>query len=55
MTQALHILWLSPKYRDTYTFEWIDGGCPGSGYKEELPFTGEKKQKSWFVVQSSRV
>lgn len=39
--KAMHILWLSPLYRDNYTFEWVDGTCSGSGYYDELPFTGE--------------
>lgn len=37
--KAMHILWLSPQYRDNYTFEWVDGSCSGSGYTDELPFT----------------
>ncbi|CAN0451773.1 unnamed protein product, partial [Ectocarpus sp. 8 AP-2014] len=38
--KAMHILLLSPKY-DEYTMEWIDGECPGSGYTDKLPITGE--------------
>lgn len=37
--RALHVLWMSPKFRDNYTFEWSDGSCDGSRYKDELPFT----------------
>lgn len=39
--KALHIVWLSPKYRDSVPMDWADDGiCPGSGYTDELPFTG---------------
>ncbi|CAM9998005.1 unnamed protein product, partial [Ectocarpus fasciculatus] len=37
--KALHIVWLSPKYRDSFSMDWADGPCPGSGYTDELPFT----------------
>lgn len=40
-TKALHLLWLSAKYNDVYKFEWVDGLCPGSGFTDELPFSGE--------------
>ncbi|CAN0323954.1 unnamed protein product [Pylaiella littoralis] len=39
--KALHILWLSPKYSETFDFEWVDGSCSGSGYTDKLPFTTE--------------
>lgn len=38
--RALHVLWLSPQYRDTYDFSWVDGTCNGSKYTDELPFSG---------------
>eukprot|EP00904_Undaria_pinnatifida_P001214 jgi/Undpi1/11093/HiC_scaffold_30.g13391.m1 len=37
--RALHALWLSPEYRDTYDFSWVDGDCYGSGLTDNLPFT----------------
>lgn len=39
--KALHVLWMSPKFRDKYTFEWEDGSCNGSKLYDRLPFTGE--------------
>ena len=38
--KALHVLWMSPKYRDAYSFAWIDGSCDGSRLNDPLPFTG---------------
>ena len=38
--KALHVLWMSPKYRDAYSFAWSDGSCDGSKLNDPLPFTG---------------
>lgn len=43
--KAQHILQLSPGYRDTYDFEWVDsGGCDegvsGGKLSDPYPFTG---------------
>lgn len=43
--KAQHILQLSPGYRDTYDFEWVDDGecdegVSGGGLDDVLPFTG---------------
>lgn len=39
--KALHVLWQSPQYRDTYDFTWEGGTCHGSKLNDGLPFTGE--------------
>lgn len=40
--KALHILWLSPHYRNAYSFEWKnDGSCNGANVDDALPFTEE--------------
>lgn len=38
--KALHILQLSPGYRDTYDMTWVAGACYGSGYADLVPFSG---------------
>lgn len=38
--KALHVLWMSPTWRDSYSFEWVNGTCQGSGLDDELPFSG---------------
>lgn len=38
--KALHVLWMSPRYRDAYSFEWVDGTSNGSRLEDPLPFTG---------------
>lgn len=44
--KALHVLRLSPTYKDTYNFDWIGTDCgdgvSGGGIDEELPFTGAR-------------
>ncbi|CAN0399674.1 unnamed protein product, partial [Hapterophycus canaliculatus] len=37
--KALHVLWMSPQFRDTYNFDWIDGSCVGSKIDDRVPFT----------------
>eukprot|EP00904_Undaria_pinnatifida_P001215 jgi/Undpi1/11094/HiC_scaffold_30.g13392.m1 len=37
--RALHVLWLSPEYKDTYDFSWTGSGCYGSALTDNLPFT----------------
>eukprot|EP00904_Undaria_pinnatifida_P014260 jgi/Undpi1/9965/HiC_scaffold_28.g12419.m1 len=37
--KALHVLLMSPKYRDSYNLEWSDGSCDGSRLNDALPFT----------------
>ena len=38
--KALHVLWMSPRFRDAYSFEWEDGLSNGSRLSDFLPFTG---------------
>lgn len=38
--KALHVLWMSPQFRDSYSFDWVDGTCQGSKLEDPLPFTG---------------
>lgn len=38
--KGMHILWMSPKYRDTYDFDWVAGTCYGSAYNDLLPISG---------------
>lgn len=38
--KGLHILELSPSYRDRYDFSWVNGTCDGSSLHDEQPFTG---------------
>lgn len=38
--KGLHVLWMSPTFRDRYSFAWVDGSCPGSKLDGFLPFTG---------------
>lgn len=42
--KANHILQLSPSYRDTYDFTWVDGGCndgvSGGAFDDYYPFSG---------------
>lgn len=35
-----HVLWMSPKYRDNYSFGWDNGTCLGSNFEDVLPFSG---------------
>lgn len=44
--KALHVLWMSPKFRDAYSFAWTDGSCDGSRLDDQLPFTGELSRAS---------
>ncbi|CAM9521680.1 unnamed protein product [Ascophyllum nodosum] len=37
--KALHVLWMSPRFRDAYSFEWEDGLSNGSRLSDFLPFT----------------
>ncbi|CAM9782570.1 unnamed protein product [Ectocarpus sp. 12 AP-2014] len=39
--KALHVLWMSPTYRDGYSFDWTDGSCSGSKVDDVLPFTAQ--------------
>lgn len=41
--KGLHILQLSPQYKNTYDFSWVDGTCYGSGLTDEVPFTGKEE------------
>lgn len=52
--KALHVLWMSPKFRDSYSFEWEDGSCTGSKLDDSLPFTGELSFSAffWWLVLS---
>lgn len=41
--KATHILYLSPRYRDTYDFSWVDADCDTSSgglENDTYPFTG---------------
>lgn len=38
--KALHVLWMSPKFRESFSFEWEDGSCNGSKLDDNQPFTG---------------
>lgn len=49
--KGLHVLWMSPKFRDSYSFEWQDGACNGSKLDDFLPFTGAFA--SYFEVHMS--
>jgi hypothetical protein len=40
--RAWHVLLLSSKFQ-SYNLTWVDKGCTGSGWNDELPFEG-----SWF-------
>lgn len=48
--KALHVLWMSPQYRDSYNFEWKDGTCHGSKLDDDLPFTGAFVCAAIYVV-----
>eukprot|EP00903_Cladosiphon_okamuranus_P019564 g17994.t1 len=37
--KGLHVLWMSPRFRDSYSFEWEDGACNGSKLDDFLPFS----------------
>lgn len=39
--KALHVLLLSPEYRDHYDMSWVNGTCNGSKIYDKVPFTGE--------------
>lgn len=39
--KALHIILLSPSWRDSFVFDWTEGSCNGSKWNDKLPFTGE--------------
>lgn len=39
--KGLHVLWMSPAFRDRYSFEWEDGSCTGSRLEDLMPFSGE--------------
>lgn len=52
--KAMHILWLSPHWRDTYNMEWVDGSCNGSKLNDQLPFTGEAFFFSCFLLWCCR-
>lgn len=47
--KGLHVLWMSPKFRDRYTFAWVDGACTGSKLDDSLPFTGALVASAPFV------
>lgn len=50
--KALHILELSPSYRDTYDMTWVDSPCNnkiGGSLTDPLPFTG----LLYFVMRAS--
>ncbi|CAN0296732.1 unnamed protein product [Pylaiella littoralis] len=37
--KGLHVLWMSPAFRDRYSFEWEDGSCTGSRLEDLMPFS----------------
>lgn len=39
--KGFHVLQLSPEYRDSFDFEWVNGTCRGSNLYDTLPFDGE--------------
>lgn len=39
--KALHILELSPEYRNKYELTWVNGTCNGSQLYDEVPFSGD--------------
>ncbi|CAM9857648.1 unnamed protein product [Choristocarpus tenellus] len=37
--KALHVLMLSPHYREAYDFTWVNKTCKGSSLHDDQPFT----------------